>query len=90
VSDASLQAVASFMTAAYNQIGKSMLKLVYSKMRAFNCASFQYSGVIGVLKTLHCFKDVTARLLKIAVKTRLKYSMTRPSRQRQKRRCQLG
>jgi hypothetical protein len=37
VSDASLQAVASFMTAAYNQIGKSMLKLVYSKMRAFSC-----------------------------------------------------
>ncbi|KAL7935584.1 hypothetical protein V8C35DRAFT_333501 [Trichoderma chlorosporum] len=71
ISDASLQAVAAFMTAAYNQMGKNTLKLVYSMMRAFNCASFQYCGVIGLLKPLHCFADVTAELLDVAVKTRL-------------------
>ncbi|KAL5089087.1 hypothetical protein Trisim1_005944 [Trichoderma cf. simile WF8] len=71
VSDTSLQAVAAFMTVAYHQIGKSTIKLVYSMMRAYNCASFQYSGVIGLLKPLHCFSDVTAQLLDVAVKTRL-------------------
>ncbi|KAM6478069.1 hypothetical protein HDV62DRAFT_401124 [Trichoderma sp. SZMC 28011] len=71
VSDTSLQAVAAFMTVAYHQIGKNTMKLVYSMMRAYNCASFQYSGVIGLLKPLHCFSDVTAQLLDVAVKTRL-------------------
>ncbi|KAL7803853.1 hypothetical protein V8C43DRAFT_320461 [Trichoderma afarasin] len=71
VSDTSLQSVAAFMTVAYHQIGKNTMKLVYSMMRAYNCASFQYSGVIGLLKPLHCFSDVTAQLLDVAVKTRL-------------------
>jgi len=73
LSDDELQFVALFMGRVYEDMGRYAVKMLYSRVRAFNCVSFSRSRAFDTLALLKSWSAVTAATLQVAVKSALQH-----------------